>query len=222
MEVASKNEKASWIKVYDWRREGIDSCALKMGEPLPETFLANEIGVSRTPVREALRVLEQDGYIKIVPLKGAFVSEISLEDVREIYDIRKLLEPFAALSAANRIPDGEIKEMSAEWEQLGKRVKNGEHIDFSSVADSDIRLHFTIAKYATNRRIGAILMSYHVQIKRFQRLSAQSLADIQNSINQHIIIIDCLKRRDPKALHNCLYEHVVNSEGYIMKDYFLR
>ena len=220
MEVASKNEKASWIKVYDWIREGIDSCALKMGEPLPETFLANEIGVSRTPVREALRVLEQDGYIKIVPLKGAFVSEISLEDVREIYDIRKLLEPFAALSAANRIPDGEIKEISAEWEQLGKRVKNGEHIDFSSV--SDIRLHFTIAKYATNRRIGAILMSYHVQIKRFQRLSAQSLADIQNSINQHIIIIDCLKLRDPKALHNCLYEHVVNSEGYIMKDYFLR
>lgn len=120
----SKNEKASWVKAYNWIKEGIDSCALKMGEPLPETFIANETGVSRTPVREALRVLEQDGYIKIVPLKGAFVSEISLEDVREIYDIRKLLEPFAALSAANRIPDSEIKEMSAEWDGLvrGRRT----------------------------------------------------------------------------------------------------
>lgn len=66
----SKNEKASWVKAYNWIKEGIDSCALKMGEPLPETFIANETGVSRTPVREALRVLEQDGYIKIVPLKG--------------------------------------------------------------------------------------------------------------------------------------------------------
>ncbi len=218
----SKNERASWVKAYNWIKEGIDSCALKMGEPLPETFIANETGVSRTPVREALRVLEQDGYIKIVPLKGAFVSEISLEDVREIYDIRKLLEPFAALSAANRIPDSEIKEMSAEWERLSKRAENGEEIDFSTVADCDLKLHFTIAKYATNRRIGAILMSYHVQIKRFQRLSAQSLADIRNSIEQHIIILNCIKRRDPKALHACLYDHVVNSEGYIMKDYFLR
>ena len=102
--MANKNDKAVWIKAYDWIKDGVDAGRLKMGEPLPETWLANEVGVSRTPVREALRVLEQDGYIKIVPLKGAFVSEISLEDVREIYDIRKLLEPFAALTAANRMP----------------------------------------------------------------------------------------------------------------------
>ncbi|WP_278548805.1 GntR family transcriptional regulator [Cloacibacillus evryensis] len=220
--MASKNEKASWIKVYDWIREGIDSCALKMGEPLPETFLANEIGVSRTPVREALRVLEQDGYIKIVPKKGAFVSEISIEDVREIYDIRKLLEPFAALSAANRIPDRDIVEMTAEWQELGRSFKKGEEIDLTKVADMDIRLHFTIASYATNKRICAILTAYHVQIKRFQRLSVQSLADMQNSIDQHLKILSCIKERDPKALHQCLYDHVVNSEGFIMKDYFLR
>ena len=215
-------ENNSWIKAYDWIKEGIDSCRLKMGESLPETFLAREIGVSRTPVREALSVLEQDGYIKIVPKKGAFVSEISLEDVREIYDIRKLLEPFAALSAANRIPDGDIVKMTADWEELDRSFKRGEQVDLSRVADLDIQLHFAIANYATNKRISAILTTYHVQIKRFQRLSVQSLADTQNSIDQHLIILKCLKERNPKALHRCLYDHVVNSEGFIMKDYFLR
>ncbi|MEG1823822.1 MAG: GntR family transcriptional regulator [Cloacibacillus sp.] len=220
--MANKNDKAVWIKAYDWIKDGVDAGRLKMGEPLPETWLANEVGVSRTPVREALRVLEQDGYIKIVPLKGAFVSEISLEDVREIYDIRKLLEPFAALTAANRIPDAVIGELDVQWAELCELERKGLPLDMSRVADLDLALHFTISKYATNKRIGVILDNYHVQIKRFQRLSVQSLADIKNSLEQHVKIINCIKERNPKLLYQCLYDHVVNSEGYIMKDYFLR
>ena len=217
----SNKDRASWMKAYRWIAEKIDSGELKMGETLPETFLAEEIGVSRTPVREALRMLEQDGYVKIVPSKGAFVSEISMEDVHEICEIRKLLEPFAALTAAKRIPGGEIAEMSEEWELFAKAAKKKGALDSSSIADSDLKLHFTVAKYATNKRIGEILMNYHVQIKRFKHLSVQSLADIQNSIKQHLAIIECMKRRNPEELRSCLYEHIVNSEGYIIRDYFL-
>ena len=97
---ARSMETTSWIKAYDWIKEGIESCRLKMGEQLPEMYLVKEIGVSRTPIREAMRVLEQEGYIKIISNKGAFVSKISVNDIKEIYEIRKLLEPFAALSAA--------------------------------------------------------------------------------------------------------------------------
>ncbi len=219
--MTKNNTTSVWLKAYDWIKDRIDSGQLKMGEPLPETFLAKEIDVSRTPIREALRVLEQDDYVKIIPQKGAFVSEISLEDVREIYDIRKLLEPFAALSAANRIPDAKIAEMDIEWGGISKQTSEGHPIDIARLSDMDLDLHFTISKYATNKRISAILDNYHVQIKRFQRLSMQSLADIQNSVDQHIIIIECLKERNPKKLHKCLYDHVVNSEGFILKDYFL-
>jgi len=215
------HEKASWTKAYEWIREAIESGELGMGTPLPENLLAKEIGVSRTPIREALRSLEQDGYVKIIPQKGAFVSKISLEDLKEIYDIRKLLEPFAALSAVNRIPDSEIDEMERGWKGLKKAALTGE-VSLSKVSEMDLLLHLTITKYATNKRIGAIITSYHAQIKRFQKLSAQSLANIHETIGQHIEILEKIRERDAKGLSSLLYEHIAKSESNIMKDYFLK
>lgn len=219
---ARSMETTSWIKAYDWIKEGIESCRLKMGEQLPEMYLVKEIGVSRTPIREAMRVLEQEGYIKIISNKGAFVSKISVNDIKEIYEIRKLLEPFAALSAANRIPDVDITAMEREWRILDRTFRNNGCVDISRLTSCDLKLHLSIANNSANKRVGAIISSYHVQIKRFQRLSVQSLDDTQNSIDQHLRIIECLKKRDPEELRICLYDHIVNSEGYIMKDYFLK
>ena len=215
------HEKASWTKAYEWIRDAIESGELEMGTPLPENLLAREIGVSRTPIREALRSLEQDGYVKIIPQKGAFVSEISLEDLKEIYDIRKLLEPFAALSAVNRIPGEELDEMEKGWKALKKSALAGE-IDLTRVSEMDLLLHLTITKYATNKRIGAIITTYHAQIKRFQKLSAQSLANIHETIGQHLEILEKLRERDARGLSSLLYEHIAKIESNIMKDYFLK
>ncbi|MCK9341756.1 MAG: GntR family transcriptional regulator [Synergistaceae bacterium] len=215
------HEKASWIKAYEWIRDAIESSEIEMGAPLPENQLAREIGVSRTPIREALRSLEQDGYVKIIPQKGAFVSEISLEDLKEIYDIRKLLEPFAALSAVNRIPEEEIDEMEKGWKALKKAALAGE-VDLTRVSEMDLLLHLTITKYATNKRIGVIITTYHAQIKRFQKLSAQSLANIHETIGQHVEILEKLRERDARGLSSLLYEHIAKSESNIMKDYFLK
>ena len=215
------HEKASWTKAYEWIRDAIESGELEMGTPLPENLLAREIGVSRTPIREALRSLEQDGYVKIIPQKGAFVSEISLEDLKEIYDIRKLLEPFAALSAVNRIPEEEIDEMEKGWKALKKAALAGE-VDLTRVSEMDLLLHLTITKYATNKRIGAIITTYHAQINRFQKLSAQSLSNIHETIGQHVEILEKLRERDARGLSSLLYEHIAKSESNIMKDYFLK
>ena len=215
------HEKASWTKAYEWIRDAIESGELEMGTPLPENLLAKEIGVSRTPIREALRSLEQDGYVKIIPQKGAFVSEISLEDLKEIYDIRKLLEPFAALSAVTRLPDGEIDEMERGWKALKRAALAGE-VSLSKVSEMDLLLHMTITKYATNKRIGAIITTYHAQIQRFQKLSAQSLANIHETIGQHVEILEKLRERDARGLSSLLYEHIAKSESNIMKDYFLK
>ncbi|MEG1799620.1 MAG: GntR family transcriptional regulator [Synergistaceae bacterium] len=215
-------EKTNQTVAYEWIRNAIETCKIAMGTPLPENQLSKEIGVSRTPIREALRCLEQDGYVRIIPQKGAFVSEISLEDLKEIYDIRKLLEPFAALSAVNRIPEAEIDEMEKGWNMLRKVANSGGEIDFSKVSDMDLQLHMTITKYATNKRIGGIITSYHAQIKRFQKLSALSLSDINNTIGQHLEILAKLRERDAKGLSALLYDHIAKSENNIMKDYFLK
>jgi len=211
-----------WVTAYKWIKDAIDSGVLRSGEPLSENRLSQEIEISRTPIREALRVLAQEGYIKIVPAKGAFVSEISLEDVKEIYDIRKLLEPFAALSAVQRVPEEDILALENDWHGIKKRVSRGESVPWSEVAAIDKRFHFTLIKYSTNKRIQQILSSYHAQIERFQSLSAQSLANVEDTVNQHLDLISCLKKRDGKELSDSLYEHIVKSEANVLKDYFGR
>lgn len=215
------SRRSSWSKAYGWIRDAIQSGHIEMGSPLPENQLAREIGVSRTPVREALRCLEQDGYVTIIPQKGAFVSRISLEDLKEIYDIRKLLEPFAAVSAVNRIPKEVIDDMERNWTTLKKEASAG-GVDLSRVSEMDYLTHMTITKYGANKRIGAIIAAYHAQIQLFQRLSAQSLANIFETIDQHLEILEKLRQRDPKGLSDLLYDHIGKSESNIMKDYFLR
>lgn len=215
------NDKSSWVRAYSSIKDAIESGELEMGTPLSENYLAERIGVSRTPIREALRFLEQDGFVTIVPTKGAFVSEISLEDIKEIYDIRKLLEPFASLSAVSRVPEEEINTMEKGWNEIKKMVDDDTCIEWSQISDMDYHLHFTIIRHSVNKRVSAILSSYHSQIKRFQILSAQSLADVKSTINQHVDLLECLKERNSKKFAERLYEHIVKSEENILKDYFI-
>lgn len=207
-----------WATAYKWIKDAIDSGALSTGEPLSENRLSQEIEISRTPIREALRVLAQEGYVRIVPTKGAFVSEISMEDVKEIYDIRKLLEPFAALSAVQRVPEENILALENDWRGIQNRVSDGEFVPWSEVAAIDQRFHFTIIQHSTNKRVKQILSSYHAQIERFQSLSAKSLANVENTVRQHLELITCLKKRDGKKLSELLYDHIVESEKNVLKD----
>lgn len=211
-----------WVTAYKWIKDAIESGALNTGEPLSENRLSQEIEISRTPIREALRVLAQEGYVRIVPAKGAFVSEISLEDVKEIYDIRKLLEPFAALSAVTRVPEEEILALESDWKGIQARVAEGESVPWSEVAAIDQRFHFTLIQHSTNKRVQQILSSYHAQIERFQSLSAKSLANVENTVRQHLELIACLKERDGRELSERLYDHIVKSEENVLKDYYGR
>jgi len=211
-----------WVTAYNWIKDAIDSGILKAGEPLSENRLSREIEISRTPIREALRVLAQEGYVRIVPAKGAFVSEISLEDVKEIYDIRKLLEPFAALSAVTRVPEEEILALENDWKDIQARVAKGETVPWSEVAAIDQRFHFTLIQHSTNKRVQQILSSYHAQIERFQSISAKSLANIADTVHQHLELIACLNERDGRKLSERLYDHIVKSEENVLKDYYGR
>jgi len=211
-----------WVTAYNWIKDSINSAYLKKGEPLSENRLSQEIEVSRTPIREALRALEREGYVKIVPGKGAFVAELSVEDVKEIYDIRKLLEPFAALSSAQRFPEEEIISLQQDWEAIDRRFSEGETVPWPEVTEIDQRFHLALMKYSTNKRIQQIFLSYQSQIGRFQELSAQSNADVHNTVRQHLELLSSLKQRDGEALSQRLYQHIVKSEENVLRDYFVR
>ena len=98
-------------RVYNHIRDGILSGRYKDGDELKEMTIGEELGVSRTPVREALRQLDLEGLITIIPNKGAFVEEVSLDDIRDIYDIRARLEGLCARWAAEKITDELMEQM---------------------------------------------------------------------------------------------------------------
>ena len=216
------DENRRWKVAYDWIKDAIDSGRFAMGTPLRENELAREIGISRTPVREALHRLEGVNYVTITPLKGAFVADVSLEDLREIYEIRKLLEPFAALSSALRIPDVEIDKMEKGWLELKKVAETNGIVDLTRVSAMDLQLHMNIINYSTNNRSASIIKRYDAQIRRFQKMSAQSRSNDKDTIGQHLEILATMRSRDAKKLSELLYSHIAKSESNIMKEYYLR
>lgn len=208
-----------WVQAYEKIKDGIISGRLKPEEPLSENRLSKEIQISRTPIREALMVLEQEGYVKLLPSKGAFVTKITLEDMKEIYDIRKLLEPFVALSSIYRVPDSEIQKLENQWNNIKKRLDSGEIIKWAELARADKDFHFTLIRYSSNKRVKRMLLSCHAQIERFQTISAESFADIENTIQQHMVLITLLKHKDADRLSQVLYEHIVRGENKLLSEY---
>jgi DNA-binding GntR family transcriptional regulator len=219
--MVGRNDNRSWVKAYKWIRDEINRGNFETGTPLHENMISEAAGVSRTPVREALKNLEVDGYVKIVPTKGAFVAGLSMRDLREIYEIRKLLEPFAALSSTTLIPESEIDALCKTWRSLESKAKANKEWDLSLISKTDLNTHLTIINYNSNERIKKIISPYHAQIWRFQFMSAQSLADIIDTIGQHLELLECLKKRNSVKMQHLLYDHIVSSEANIMRGFYM-
>ncbi|GHS88926.1 GntR family transcriptional regulator [Synergistales bacterium] len=213
-----KNDRL-WIKAYDWIKKEIFNGSLKEGMPLSESMLAQEVKISRTPIREALSVLERHGYVTLVSGKGAFVSSISMDVVREIYEIRRLLEPYAARTAIYHIPDDLLDSAEKNWLRIQSLIENGIEVNWPGVASLDKDLHVMVTMHTANRHIRDILLPYNAQMERFQLLSAKALANVEETTRQHLSIIACIKKKDENELAELLLEHIISSENNIRKLY---
>ncbi|MDR1651276.1 MAG: GntR family transcriptional regulator [Synergistaceae bacterium] len=216
MDVSVRDNRL-WLKVYEWIKSGVFSGALAGGEPLSESMLAQETGISRTPIREALRVLARDGFVTLVPGKGAFVAEITLESIREIYEVRRLLEPYAARTAVMRILDDYLDRAASKWREIKSMINERRPVEWGEIADLDREFHLMITTNAANRRIRDILIPYAAQVERFQLMSAKALSDVGETARQHLQLIDCIRRRDGDELAGLMLEHIVSSEENVMK-----
>lgn len=188
---------------------------LKTGEPLLETALAEALDMSRTPVREAITLLEGEGLVRVVPGKGAFVSEISLEDFKEINDLRSCLEPLAALSAIGNIDEGELDDEIRRWSAFKEITDAGEPLDSAEIARADGNLHDLIARGSNNRRLRQFLNILATQRGRHVFIMWRSGRFNREIILQHLQILDCLKRRDPDKLRKAIQEHMEQNNWYM-------
>lgn len=198
-------------------REMILADRLKTGEPLNEIALAEDLGMSRTPVREAITLLEGEGLVRVVPSKGAFVSEISIEDYKEINDLRVCLEPLAAVLATDALPEGEIDEEIRIWSRYGEMVDRGEPLDSEEIARADGELHDLIAKHCNNGRLRQFLNILSIQRSRLVLVMWRSQKFNSDVIRQHLEILGCFKRRDPNALRRAMQEHMELNNRYVVE-----
>lgn len=197
---------------YDSLRDAIIRGDVRPGEALFETQLADQLGMSRTPVREALKVLARDGFVDIVPTRGYFVPQRSIDDLRELFELRETLEGMAARYAALRAGEDEVQAL----ERLCLRYERAKDLETWTRAGTEF--HTAIVAAGRNDRLARILDSLKAQIvlTRHSALrSAQSRRD--ETIDEHRAILREIKRRDADAAEQQARSHVRRSYGAIIR-----
>lgn len=183
-------------KILEHIRDAIISGALKAGSRVSEPELAERYGISRTPIREAFRQLESEGYLTVIPRRGAVVSEFSQKDVEDFYAIKSILEGYAARQACSRLTGKELDKLQANNSRLIELAALNDIKTFVKVHND---FHETFIKAADNEKLRELITSV---VTRFQRLRFMSLSlpgRMEIVIQEHAKIIEAFRRKDADA-----------------------
>lgn len=192
-------------KVFDFIEEAVLNGTYKPGDSLIESKLAAELGVSRTPVREALTRLEQEGLVQLVPNKGALVTGISHKDIQDIYTIRIMIEGLAARWAAEQITGDELKELqeAIELEEF-YTLKN----DIEHLLQLDSRFHQIMYAASKSRPLMYMLKTFHQYIQHARSLSLETPGRAYKALQEHKLILQAIRDRDGERAAALTAEHI--------------
>jgi len=200
--------------VFEAIREAIVDGTLKPGERLMEASLAEELGVSRTPVREAIRKLELANFVVMIPRRGAYVADISLKDVADVFEIRGALEALAAELAAERASEDEIERLERLLVEIGKAI---EARNVELVVDLDTQFHDVLFSASRNERLGQILSLLREHIQRFRTLTLSNPARMRVALDEHRGLVEALASRDGQLARRLAAEHIESAENSLME-----
>ena len=192
-------------KVYLSLEEQIISQKLCPGESVTEMKLSRELGVSRTPVREALQRLDREGLIKLIPNKGAVVLGISEQDLMDIYKIRMRLEGLAARIAAEKRDEAFCRELRDNVELTEFYMTKG---NIEKVKNLDSEFHDIIYRCCESRMLGKTLSELHRYISSYRKLSLAVSGRIDHSLSEHREIYEAIACGNTDAADALMSEHV--------------
>lgn len=195
--------------VFDVLMNAIMQGQLSPGERLLEVQLADEMGVSRTPVREAIRRLELEGFVVMVPRKGAYVAGLSVKDVEEVYEIRTVLETLAVRLAAQRMQPADYQQLDELAEKMCATWQEG---DVDNWVNLDARFHELLYKFSRNDRLVYMMSNIMEQLSRYRIISLANVEVRHNSLSEHQELIEALKRRDSEAAAIAASTHIENTK----------
>lgn len=201
-----KAAKATRVEdAYERLKEEIRTNSLPPGYQAPEPEIAMRLGMSRTPVREALIRLEAEGLVELIPRRGARVLPVRPDDMREIYEILTSLEPDAAASLAARKPgNDELKPLEQATSDMEAALEDG---DLDKWAEADDRFHLTLLELQGNRRLKGIISSLFDQAHR-ARIVTLRMRDLPvKSTEEHRQILEHLRQGDAEAARKAFRGH---------------
>ncbi|MBN2220743.1 MAG: GntR family transcriptional regulator [Vallitaleaceae bacterium] len=192
-------------RVFTKIREDILTGVYKTDDAIIESQVAKEFGVSRTPVREALRQLELEELVVIIPNKGAIVTGINGKDIQDIYMIRSLIEGLAAKMAAIEMSKEEIESLD---EIIILSEFHLEKRNMDKLYELDGRFHEMLYDGSKSKILRHVLSDFHHYVQRVRKESLSSLERAQHSIDEHKKIFEAIKGRNPDLAESLTNQHV--------------
>ena len=194
--------------VFNTLREAILKGDLKPGERLMELQLASKLGVSRTPIREAIRMLEQEGLAVTTPRKGAEVAKMTLKDMEDVLEIRDALDELAVRIACQKISDEQLKQLEDMKELFEKSTQTG---NVKKIAEADVTFHDVIYEATGNPKLVTLLNNLREQVYRYRVEYIKDPKNYPTLIAEHEAILESLKNRDVKNAVEAMHVHVANA-----------
>ena len=199
--------------VFNTLRQAILRGELKPGERLMEIQLANKLGVSRTPIREALRKLELEGLVNMVPRKGAEVADITEKSLRDVLEVRKALEELSVQLACEKITEEEIEELKRVAERFKDTLDDQ---DVTKIAEADVAFHDVIYTATDNQKLILLLNNLREQMYRYRVEYLKKEEAYPQLIAEHEELIDNISKRNKEEATRIMCEHIDNQVATVI------
>lgn len=193
--------------VFNTLRQAILRGDLKPGERLMEISLANKLGVSRTPVREAIRKLELEGLVLMIPRRGAEVAQITEKSLRDVLEVRRALEELAVQLACERMTEQALDELNQAAKAFEKILGDK---DITAVAEADVAFHDVIYMATGNQRLISLLNNLREQMYRYRVEYLKRRECHAQLLAEHKEIIDAITNKEVKQAMEVTCRHIDN------------
>lgn len=200
--------------VFNTLRRAILKGELKPGERLMEITLADKLGVSRTPIREAIRKLELEGLVVMAPRKGAKVASITERDLSDVLEVRKGMEVLAISLACKRITGEELEKLETIEQSFQKLIESG---NLTELAEMDVKFHDTIYQATNNQRLVQLLNNLREQMYRYRMEYLKDIAVRRTLAEEHKTICQALRERDEQQAEQYVSIHIDNQQKAIIR-----
>lgn len=202
--------------VYDELKMQILTGQIEPGTRMMEVEMANEMGVSRTPVREAIRKLEKEGLVTIEPRRGAYAPEVSVRDMIEILEVREEIEGLATELAAERMDDDTKARLYRTADKYGEAVKDN---DTGEMIKLDTEFHHIIVEGSSNKILMNVVEQLQELVLRFRYIYYDDFRRAEKMPREHKAIIEGIKSGNAKSARKAAEDHVEQLKSVVENDY---